>query len=64
MSKKYDTTEILIKIHSPDIKVKAVDWDDSEYITYSPENGIVDESGCSVNASVFVLNYEWEILNA
>jgi hypothetical protein len=63
MSKKYDTSEILIRIHAPDVKVRAVDWDESEYVSYHPENGVIDEKGNSVNASVFVLNYEWEILN-
>lgn len=60
--KKYTTQEILLIIHSPNVRVRSTDWDETEYIEYNPEHGVIDENEDTVNASVFVLNNEWEVV--
>ena len=56
----FSSAEALIIIHSPDVKIRAIDWDESEYITYDPEKLVIDENGLSVNAAIFIHNDEWE----
>ena len=61
--KTYTNQEIISEIHQENVKARSLDWAEDEFIRYSQkDNAIVDENGKGVNALVFVVNEEWELL--
>lgn len=44
-------------------RARVADWDENEFIQYSPTKAVTTETDEECNAMVFIVNNEWELIS-